>query len=73
MGRINAWHVGWNMALDRPLTGGGLNAFTRETFARYAPNPYDFHDAHSIYFEVMAEHGFIGFTMFMLLGWLANP
>ena len=26
------------------------------------------HDVHSIYFEVMGEHGFIGFFMFMLLG-----
>ena len=26
-------------------------------------------DAHSIYFEVIAEHGFIGFALFMLLAW----
>jgi hypothetical protein len=25
------------------------------------------HDVHSIYFEIMGEHGFIGFGMFMLL------
>jgi probable O-glycosylation ligase (exosortase A-associated) len=28
-------------------------------------------DVHSIYFEVMGEHGFIGFGLFMLLGLLA--
>jgi len=28
-------------------------------------------DFHSIYFEVMGEHGFIGFGLFLLLGLLA--
>ncbi len=67
MGRINAWHAAWNMAIDRPLTGGGLNAFTRETVARYAPNPQDFHDVHSIYFEVLGEMGFPGIFVFLTL------
>ena len=31
-----------------------------EMFARYAPDPDDVHDAHSIYFEVLGEHGFVG-------------
>ena len=26
-------------------------------------------DAHSIYFEVVAEHGFIGIALFLLLAW----
>ena len=34
----------------------------------YAPFGYDVHDAHSIYFEILGEHGFIGLGMFLLLG-----
>lgn len=67
MGRINAWHAAWNLAVDRPLTGGGLMAFTPEIIERYAPNPEDFHDVHSIYFEVLGEIGFPGLFTFLAL------
>jgi probable O-glycosylation ligase (exosortase A-associated) len=65
LGRINAWNFAYNLAKDRPITGGGFEAFTPELFLRYAPNPTDFHDAHSIYFEVLAEHGFVGLFLFL--------
>jgi probable O-glycosylation ligase (exosortase A-associated) len=68
-GRINAWHTAFNVAKDR-LTGGGLDMFQDEVFQRYAPDPENPHDVHSIYFEVMGEQGFIGFGLFMLLGFL---
>ena len=45
--------------------------FQIETFATYAPNPYDIHDAHSIYFMVLGHHGFIGLGLFLLLAFLA--
>ena len=59
MGRVNAWHFAFNLASERPLTGGGFSAFTNDLFIRYAPDPFDVHDAHSIYFEVLGEHGFL--------------
>jgi probable O-glycosylation ligase (exosortase A-associated) len=65
MGRINAWHFAWNLAKERPLIGGGFDTFSPDLFHRYAPDPEDFHDAHSIYFEVLAEHGFIGLGLFL--------
>lgn len=65
-GRINAWNAAFNVAKDR-LTGGGFEMLGPKTFYQYAPNPYDVHDAHSIYFEVMGEHGFIGFALFLTL------
>ncbi len=34
----------------------------------YAPSPEDVHDSHSIYFEVLGEHGFVGLALFLLLG-----
>jgi len=67
MGRINAWKMAFNMAKDRPL-GGGFDSFHEYTFALYAPNPEDVHDSHSIYFEVLGEHGFVGLAIFLMLG-----
>ena len=67
MGRINAWHFAVNLANDRPLLGGGANAFTRELFARYAPEPWRVHDAHSIYFEILGEQGYPGLLLFMAI------
>jgi putative inorganic carbon (hco3(-)) transporter len=68
MGRINAWWFSWYVALDRPWVGGGFDVFSPEQFLVYAPDPLDFHDAHSSYFEVLAEHGFIGLGLWLLLG-----
>jgi putative inorganic carbon (HCO3(-)) transporter len=67
LGRINAWWFAYNVAKDRPL-GGGFAVFDRELFKKYAPEPNDFHDSHSIYFEVLGEHGFIGLALFLALG-----
>ena len=68
MGRLNAWGFAYNVALDRPLVGGGYRVFTPAMFHEYAPIPEDFHDAHSIYFEVLGEHGFVGLILLMMLG-----
>jgi probable O-glycosylation ligase (exosortase A-associated) len=68
MGRINAWEFAFNLAKDKPMVGAGFDAFLPDLFARYAPDPDDVHDAHSIYFEILAEHGFVGWSLFMLLG-----
>jgi probable O-glycosylation ligase (exosortase A-associated) len=48
--------------------GGGFETFKAPTFRQYAPEPFRVHDAHSIYFEVMGEHGFIGLGLFLLMG-----
>lgn len=67
-GRINAWHFAINLAQDRPLVGGGFEAFHWRNFRVYAPDPHDVKDAHSIYFEVLGEHGFAGLFIYLLLG-----
>jgi putative inorganic carbon (HCO3(-)) transporter len=71
MGRVNAWWFAFNLANDRPLTGGGFQTYTPQLFYKYAPIPDDFHDAHSIYFEMLAEQGYVGLFMFLLLLFLA--
>jgi probable O-glycosylation ligase (exosortase A-associated) len=66
--RLNSWQFAVNLALDRPVVGGGFETFQPELFVRYAPDPSRWHDAHSIYFEVLAEHGFVGLALFLCLG-----
>ena len=68
-GRINAWWMAWNLAKTN-LFGGGFMIYTGDVFALYAPNPLDVHAAHSIYFMVLGEHGFIGLFLFLLLWFL---
>ncbi len=76
-GRINAWHMAWNLASER-FFGGGFDIYNKPTFMAYAPNPDDVHAAHSIYFQVLGEHGFVGLIVFLLIwfftwrwaGWL---
>jgi probable O-glycosylation ligase (exosortase A-associated) len=70
LGRFNAWHTAFNLAKDR-ITGGGFETFQGPTFRQYAPDPWNVRDVHSIYFEQMGEHGFIGLALFLLLGLLA--
>lgn len=68
-GRINAWHTAFNLAKDR-IMGGGFETFQTTVFRQYAPDPMNVRDVHSIYFETMGEHGFIGFGLFVLIGLL---
>ncbi len=69
MGRINAWWMAWNLATDR-FFGGGFEIYDLTTFALYAPNPTDVHAAHSIYFQILGEHGFVGLLLFLTLWFL---
>jgi len=69
-GRFNAWWMAYNLAKDRPFLGGGFEVITPDLFYRYAPNPEDLHAAHSIYFQALGEHGFVGLGVYLLLGFL---
>ncbi len=73
LGRINAWGMAFNLAKDR-IFGGGFSIWNAATFQIYGPEPDRVHAAHSIYFQVMGEHGFIGLGLWMAIGvstWLA--
>jgi probable O-glycosylation ligase (exosortase A-associated) len=75
MGRLNTWHMLFNLANDRPLVGGGFEPYTARTFARYGPDPNAVHSAHSIYFQMLGEHGYVGLGLFIVLGiacWTAS-
>jgi probable O-glycosylation ligase (exosortase A-associated) len=69
--RFAAWMVAWNMARERPLTGGGFSATeVLDTYARYKRAPggeLTASAAHSIYFQVLGDHGFIGLLIYLAL------
>jgi probable O-glycosylation ligase (exosortase A-associated) len=68
MSRIYAWKAAWNIATDR-FMGGGFEYPTKEVMAKYSPGPY-VSVAHSIYFQSLGEHGFIGLGLFLIFWWL---
>lgn len=69
-GRFLAWETATEVASAR-LTGGGFGMWTRTVFAQYNPDAPSVHAAHSIYFQVLGEHGVIGFGLFMSI-WLVT-
>lgn len=79
MSRIYTWKTLWALAVDRPLVGGGFVVDTPQVFAVYAPTEgvgayrggsTAIYVAHSIYFQMLGEHGFPGLTLYVLLGYL---
>lgn len=66
MSRIYTWSTIWNLAIDRFPIGGGFAIYQPDVFLRYS-NRSDFvvFVAHSIYFSVLGEHGFIGLALFL--------
>ncbi len=70
MGRISAWWNAWNLAFHYPF-GVGFNAARPELFALYSPWPEAVHAAHSIYFQVLGNHGFIGLFLYLTM-WIAT-
>jgi putative inorganic carbon (hco3(-)) transporter len=70
MGRISAWWTAWRIAQHYPF-GVGLNAFRPELFAAYSPYPDMVHAAHSIYFQVLGHHGYVGLILFLAI-WIST-
>jgi len=75
MQRLAAWSVAWNVAVESPLVGAGLDFyFTRDTerwlrhihpdFRRFLR---DSCAAHSIYFQILGEHGFVALGLYLIL------
>jgi probable O-glycosylation ligase (exosortase A-associated) len=71
MARISAWTTAVNVAQDRPLVGGGFDMHNSRMFASYAEDPIGVRPAHSIYFQMLGEHGYVGLALFLLLWILA--
>ena len=67
MARFNAWTMAVNIANDRPLVGGGFEVATEKVYALYAPDPSVARSLHSVYFQMLGEHGYVGLALFLLL------
>ncbi|MGF1728594.1 putative O-glycosylation ligase, exosortase A system-associated [Photobacterium kasasachensis] len=93
--RLNSWKVHTLLAMDRPLLGGGFKTgsygyiwqekaleFDKLDFIIETPLPSDDSGwaAHSIYFQVLGDHGVLGLVLyltimascFIRLGWVAK-
>ena len=66
-GRINSWRLAFNIANDR-FFGGGFRLTVPWIFAKYAPNPRVILVAHSIYFQMLGEQGYVGLLLFLSIG-----
>jgi probable O-glycosylation ligase (exosortase A-associated) len=69
-GRVAAWKTSVAIATQRPVTGGGFFAVDLDWVAQSFRSPGSLEKgraAHSIYFEVLGDHGFIGLTLFLML------
>ncbi len=54
------------------ILGGGFNVFYDPAYrAAYLPEGVQGRAAHSIYFEVLGEHGYVGLILFLLIGMTA--
>ena len=81
MGRVIAWKQSTLIAMDHPVFGGGFHAVQNfEVWTHYArsfdklniiptppPDPYGPHAAHSIYFQVLGDLGFVGLMLFLAI------
>jgi probable O-glycosylation ligase (exosortase A-associated) len=77
MGRINAWGVALEVAKHN-LFGGGMSYQYQLFFSLYGVYENIVRAAHSIYFQILGNHGFIGlflylgiwFSTYRTAGWL---
>ncbi len=69
-GRLAAWKTSWNVAKARPLLGGGFSAIQMKWVTDQYKSPGSLTEgkaAHSIYFEVLGDHGFVGLLLYLAL------
>ncbi len=66
--RLNSWAYARALAAEYPIAGGGFATFTAELYDQYAPVKSDIvYGPHSVYFQVLAEHGYVGLSLYLLL------
>lgn len=64
-GRLTIWQAAFDIAVGRPLLGGGFRAtYFQPIVDMYSPG-VTARATHSIYFEVLGEQGFIGLAIFL--------
>jgi putative inorganic carbon (hco3(-)) transporter len=70
-GRLTAWSVAYQYAADHfPLGAGFAGPQLKAVYNYYYPNA-ETHAAHSIYFQVLGEHGFPALFLYLLIAALS--
>lgn len=77
IGRLNGWHVAFEVAKHH-FFGGGMSYQHQIFFTLYGLYNTDVIAAHSIYFQILGNHGFVGLGIYLLMwfftyssaGWL---
>jgi len=68
LSRVEMWRFAVNVANHDPLTGGGFWMFRKAEFGvLFVPAAIRLRASHSIYFEVLGEHGYVGLFLFIWL------
>lgn len=72
MQRIQAWGVNWNMAKESPLVGKGFRNVEMGyrwwvSYANFEGSWAHALSPHSLYFQWIGQHGFLGLAIFLLL------
>jgi len=70
--RLVSWGTAWRFAHDYPVAGGSFDALPDVAiYQRYQPRPLPdglvSSGPHSIYFQLLADQGFIGVALFLVL------
>lgn len=70
-GRVDMWFASVRIANDKPFTGGGFDViYSPATIAKYMPSDVIPRAIHSSYFQMIAEHGYLGLILFLLMIYL---
>jgi len=70
--RLVSWGTSWRFSHDYPISGGSFDVLPNvDVFQRYEPRPlplgYLSSGPHSIYFQLLADQGFVGLGIFLFL------
>ncbi|HSE05729.1 MAG TPA: putative O-glycosylation ligase, exosortase A system-associated [Methylomirabilota bacterium] len=65
MGRLEAWRIAYELALDRPLIGGGFWVLPHEEIRELYGAEGAVISAHSIYFAILGDHGFVALGLYV--------
>jgi O-antigen ligase len=67
LARLTTWSAGWQMFLDRPITGIGMGEFGTANGVKYWPDRRHPHwyNAHSLYLQTISELGILGAIAFL--------
>mgnify|MGYP000704692149 CR=1 FL=1 len=69
--RVDMWEASVRIANDFPVMGGGFDViYVPQVIIRYIPLETEARAIHSAYFQMIAEHGYVGLMIFLAMMFL---